>query len=158
MRKYYRSVKLVLNIAFNAQNKTLGLNTEFNAQNKTLGLNTLAIPVISYNLNIINWKISELRNLDRKTRKLLTTNRNYYPKADIDRIYLPGSEGGRRLRQIVIYYKMTTTGLAKYWETKNGRLTPHWSLAVHAFLNSNLPKRWLGCAGQDDDVFCNWPG
>lgn len=34
---------------------------------------------------------------------------------------------------------------------------PHWSLAVRAFLNANLPNRWIGRAAQDDQVFCKWP-
>ena len=34
---------------------------------------------------------------------------------------------------------------------------PHWSLNVREFLNTNLPNRWIGRAGQDDNVFCKWP-
>jgi len=33
----------------------------------------------------------------------------------------------------------------------------HWHLAVRTFLNENLPNRWIGCAGQNDQVFCKWP-
>ena len=31
---------------------------------------------------------------------------------------------------------------------------PHWSLNVHKFLNTSLPNREIGCAGQDNNVFC----
>jgi len=34
-------------------------------------INTLAIPVVAYSFNIIDWK-EGIRKLDRKTRKLLT--------------------------------------------------------------------------------------
>lgn len=34
---------------------------------------------------------------------------------------------------------------------------PHWSVNVRTFLNTNLPNRWIGRAGQDDKVFCKWP-
>jgi len=34
---------------------------------------------------------------------------------------------------------------------------PHWHLAVHTFLNEHLPNRWIGRAGQNDQVFCKWP-
>jgi len=34
---------------------------------------------------------------------------------------------------------------------------PHWHLAVRTFLNEHLPNRWIGRAGQNDQVFCKWP-
>lgn len=34
---------------------------------------------------------------------------------------------------------------------------PHWSLKVRDFLNTNLPDRWIGRAGQEDKVFHKWP-
>jgi len=33
---------------------------------------------------------------------------------------------------------------------------PHWQL-VHMFLNEHLPNRWIGGAGQNDQVFFNGP-
>ena len=50
---------------------------------------TLAVPVVTYSFNIINWKIEELMKLDRKTRKFLTMAKMYHPKADVDRLYIP---------------------------------------------------------------------
>lgn len=47
-REYYRRVKLII-------------KPELNAKNKIVGINTRAIPVINY-----CWKISKLRNLDRR--------------------------------------------------------------------------------------------
>ena len=29
---------------------------------------------------------------------------------------------------------------------------PHWKLSVQAYLNENLPERWIGRAGSDDSV------
>ena len=40
------------------ENSRLILETELNARNKIIGINTLAIPVINYSFNIINWKLS----------------------------------------------------------------------------------------------------
>jgi hypothetical protein len=34
---------------------------------------------------------------------------------------------------------------------------PHWRLAVRKFINELLPYRWIGRAGQNDQVFCKWP-
>ena len=33
----------------------------------------------------------------------------------------------------------------------------HWHLAVRTFLNVHLPNTWIYRAGQNYQVFCNWP-
>ena len=74
-KEYKRRVKLVL-------------KSELNARNKIVAINTLAVPVIVYSYGIINWKLDEIQDLDRMTRKQLCMNRMLAKKADIDRIYL----------------------------------------------------------------------
>ena len=34
---------------------------------------------------------------------------------------------------------------------------PHWKLTVRAYLNENLPRRWIGRAGGKDNVMLKWP-
>ena len=92
------------------------LKSELNAINKIEASNTVAIPVVTYSFNIINWTAQDIKNLDRKTRKLLTKERMYHPKSDVDRMYLSRSSGGRGLMQIEATYKTTTIGLATYLE------------------------------------------
>ena len=92
------------------------LKSELNAINKIEAINAIAIPVVTYSLNIINWTAEDIKNLDRKTRKLLTKERMHHPKSDADRMYLPRSSGGRGLIQIEISYKTTTICLATYLE------------------------------------------
>ena len=100
-KEYYRRVRLIL-------------QSELNACNKFEAINSLAVPVVTYSFNIINWKISEIANLDRKTRKLLTSNKMHHPKADVCRLYLPRSSGGRGLMQLELSYKLTTIGMECY--------------------------------------------
>ena len=83
---------------------------------------TLAIPVLAYSFHIVDWKMEEIRQLDRKTRKLLTLQRMHHPKADMDRMYLLRSEGGRGLIQLQTAYKRATIGLDTYLNTKNDPL------------------------------------
>ena len=97
-KEYYRRVRLIL-------------KSELNAVNRIAAINSLAIPVITYSMNILNWKINDLKRLDTKTRKLLTMYIMHHPKADVDRLYLPRSEGGRGLIQIELTYKIETVGL-----------------------------------------------
>ena len=72
------------------------LKTELNSANRIKAINTLAMPVVQYSFNVINWTVHELRRIDTKIRKLLTFYKMHHPKADKDRLYLPKFEGGRQ--------------------------------------------------------------
>ena len=41
--------------------------------------------------------ISQTKELDRKTRNLLTMHKELHPKSDVDRLYVSLKEGGRGL-------------------------------------------------------------
>ena len=109
-KEYYRRVRLVL-------------KSELNACNRINAINALAVPVVSYSFNIINWNMQELKNIDRKTRKLLTMERIHHPKADVDRLYLPRKSGGRGLTQIETTYKTTTIALDAYLSMNEDPMT-----------------------------------
>lgn len=44
---------------------------------------------LSHSFNIINWKLSEIKKLDTKTRKLPTLGKLHHQRADVDRLYPP---------------------------------------------------------------------
>jgi hypothetical protein len=76
------------------------LNSELNARNKITAIGALPVPVLMYNFGIINWRNEEMRQINRKTRKMLTMYKMHHPKADIDRLYVMRKEGGRdKLKQ-----------------------------------------------------------
>ena len=77
-------------------------------------INTLATLVVTFSFNIVDWKMEEIRKLDRKTRKILTMERMHHPRADVDRMYLPRNKGGRGLIQLEIACKIATIGLDAY--------------------------------------------
>ena len=141
-KEYKRRVKLVL-------------KSELNSRNKIAAINTLAVPVIVYSYGIINWKLDEIQDLDRMTRKQLCMNRMLAKKADIDRIYLPCPEGGRSLMNLEIEYKATMVGLHKYMTGKNDPqiqaiLRHHNSKALYS-----IPKeaaKYLNEAGTIQDL------
>jgi hypothetical protein len=62
------------------------LKSELNARNKITAIETLAVPVLRYSFGIINWRTEEIKQIDRKTRKMLTMYKMHHPKADIDRL------------------------------------------------------------------------
>ena len=77
------------------------LKSERNSVNRIEVINTLAMPFVQYSFNVINWILQNLRRIDTKIRKLLTCYKMQYLKADKNRLYLPRSEGGKSLIQIV---------------------------------------------------------
>ena len=105
------------------------LKTELNSKNKITAINSLAVPVVIYSFNIVNWNPSELRKLDTKIRKRFTCHRMIHPKSDVDRIYVPRNQGGRGMIQFEISYKTTTIGLAEYLDNSDDwmlqRANPH---------------------------------
>jgi len=52
---------------------------------------------LRYSSGIINWRIEEIKKLNRKTRKTLTMYKMHHQKADRDRLYVKRKEGGRGL-------------------------------------------------------------
>ena len=84
--------------------------SKLNAINKIQAINTLAIPVVTYSFNITNWQMSEIRKMNRKTRKVFTMELMNHPKEDVDH------PTGRGLAQLELAYKTTTVGLNVYLE------------------------------------------
>ncbi len=77
-------------------------------------INTIAMPVVIHSLNIINWKLSDIKRLDSETREILSLEKMHHPKFDGDRLYLLRSEGSRGLVQIELTFKTTTIDLDTY--------------------------------------------
>ena len=98
------------------------LRTKLNAKNKLEAINTLAIPVVAYRFNVINWNLEEIRRMDRKIRKLLTLNRMCHPKADVNRMYVPRKEGGRGMINLEMCLKTTKFGLNTYLSSSDDRM------------------------------------
>ena len=97
-KEYKRRIKLVL-------------KSELNARNKIAAINTLAVPVIFYSCGVIDWKLDEIQDLYRMTRKQLYMNQMLAMKVDVDRIYLPCQEVGRSLMNLKKECKATMIGL-----------------------------------------------
>jgi hypothetical protein len=48
------------------------LKSELNATNKITATGALPVLVLRYSFGVINWRIEEIKQIDRKTRKILT--------------------------------------------------------------------------------------
>ena len=73
------------------------LKSKLNSGNTVKAINTWAVPVIRYSAGIVDRKNSELRNMDRKTKKVLNMYQALHPRSNVDKLYLPCSEGGKGL-------------------------------------------------------------
>jgi hypothetical protein len=94
------------------------LKYELKARNKITTIEAVAVPVLRYSFGVINWRIEEIKQRDRKTRKMLTIYKVHHPIADIERIYVKRKEGGRELVQVEAAYKAEIINIAKYLKTK----------------------------------------
>ena len=73
------------------------LKSKLNGRNKVKGINTWAVAIFRYGTGKIQWKASELKDLDRKSRKTMTMYGGLHTKSDVDRLYVKRKEVGRGL-------------------------------------------------------------
>ena len=73
------------------------MKSKLNGKNKIKAMNTWAVSSMRYGAGIIKWTVAELDEMDRKTRKIMTINKEFHPKSDVDRLYVTRSKGGRGL-------------------------------------------------------------
>ena len=70
------------------------LETKLNSRNLIKGINTRAV---WYSGPFLTWTRDELKQMDQRTRKLLTMHKVLHPRDNIDRLYVSRKEGGRGL-------------------------------------------------------------
>ena len=73
------------------------LKSKLNGRNKVTAINTWAVTIFRYGAGMISWRETELKSIDRKTRKYLTMYGAIHPKSDVDRLYMIRKEGGHGL-------------------------------------------------------------
>ena len=87
------------------------LKSKLNGKNKIQTINTWVVALLRYGAGIINWKIDELKKMDKTTRKTLTMYGVLHPKSDIDQLYLKRKLGGRGLIRIEMYIRLEENNL-----------------------------------------------
>ena len=73
------------------------LKSKLTPGNNVKIVNSWAVSVTRHSAGIVDWKNSELRNVDRKTRKVLNMYQALHPRSNVGRLYLPHSEGEKGL-------------------------------------------------------------
>ena len=90
------------------------LKSKLNAKNKIQAINAYAIPVISYTGGIIKWRSDELKQINSRTRKIMTMHGALHPRADVDRLYVSRKKGGRGLKDIAEVIQREDRSLSEY--------------------------------------------
>ena len=57
--------------------------TEQNAKTKVTAINSLTITVMTYCFDMVKWTLAEIKKIDTKIRKLITSHKMYQPKKQI---------------------------------------------------------------------------
>ena len=73
-------------------------SSDLSAFNKTIAHNAFETPVITPAIGILDWTIQEIKDIDIRTRKILSVTGNFDPSSDVDRLYIRRNIGGRGLR------------------------------------------------------------
>ena len=76
------------------------LKTKLSSRNLIKGINTWAVPLVRYSGPFLKWTRDELKQMDQRTRKLMTMHKALDPRDDVDRQYVSRKEGGRGLASI----------------------------------------------------------
>ena len=72
--------------------------SELSAFNKTIAHNAFEIPVIAPTMVILDWTIQEIKDIDIRSRKMLSVIGNFHTNIDVDRLYIGRNIGGRGLK------------------------------------------------------------
>ena len=71
------------------------LETKHSRRNLIKGINTWAVPLVRFSRPFLKWTRDELRQMDQRTRKLMTMHKTSHPRDNVDRLYVPRKQGGR---------------------------------------------------------------
>ena len=73
------------------------LETKLSSRNLIKGIITWAVALVRYSGPFLKWTRDELRQMDKRTRKLMTMQKALHSKDDVNRLYVTRKEGGRGL-------------------------------------------------------------
>ena len=98
------------------------LETKLNCRNLIKEINTLAVPLVRYSGPFLKWTRDELKQMDQRTRKLMTMHKALHPRDDVDRLYVSRKGGGRGLASIEDSVDASIQRLKDYIQKHDGGL------------------------------------
>ena len=98
------------------------LETKLYSRNLIKEINTWAVPLVWYSGLFLKWTREELKQMDQRTRKLMTMHKALHPRDDVDRLYVPRKKGGRKLASIEDSVDASIWWLEDYIQKRSRRL------------------------------------
>ena len=98
------------------------LKSKLNRGNIMKVIDVRAVSIVQYGASIINWTKTELRIMDRKTRKLLTIYGASHTRANTERLYIKRDNGGRGSISVEDCVAIESYRLNEYVEGSQERL------------------------------------
>ena len=98
------------------------LETKLNSRNLIKGINTWAVPLVRYSGPFLKWTRDEFKQMDLRTRKLMTIHKALHPREDVDRLYVSRKKGGRGLASIEDSVDPSIQRLKDYIQKHEGEL------------------------------------
>ncbi|KAI2795587.1 hypothetical protein BLOT_016634 [Blomia tropicalis] len=91
-------------------------DTKLNARNLFHALNEYAIATVNYYIGIIDFEPAEYERMDKEVRQVLASHNVTKNASNMDRLYIPRSELGRGLQNIMEKAEVMLYNLAKHLE------------------------------------------
>ena len=98
------------------------LEAKLSGRNLIKGINTWAVPLVRYSGPFLKWTRDELKQMDQRTRKLMTMHKVLHPRDDVDRLYVSRKDGGRGLASIEDSVDASIQRLEDYMQKHDGGL------------------------------------
>ena len=92
------------------------LETKLSSRNLIKGIN----PLDGYSGPFLKWTRDELKQMDQRTKKLMTMHKVLYPRDNVDRLYVSRKEGGRGLASIEDSFDASIQRLEDYIQKHDG--------------------------------------
>lgn len=111
-------IKTHIENIFNKRLKKI-LKSKLNAGNKCKAINTWAIPVYNYSFGVIKWSDTDINNMSRNIRVLLTKHQSHHPRSAVERVILPRELGGVGILNIAELQEKQICNLRDYFINSN---------------------------------------
>ena len=92
------------------------LGTKLSCRNLIKGINTWAVPLVRYSRPFLKWTTDELKQMDPRTRKLITMHQVFHPRDDVDRLCVSRKEGEEDLPALMHQYNDSKTTMENTME------------------------------------------
>ena len=96
------------------------LGAKLSSRNLIIGINTWAVPFIRYFGPLLKWTREELKQMDQRTRKLMTIHKALHPRDDVDRLFVSRKERGRGFASIEDSVEASIQRLEDYKQKHDG--------------------------------------